>query len=167
MHARWKKLEQDILPPEKGDTTYPRCRMYTMSAANDAIHNSHLLLDGSEEPTGISKRLPRASCPTSTARTRSSKLRIGGPSRTRSWSSCCRTCSPPGGVAHRQARVIKQQRRQDHGRDDRRREGREGRAACVGIPAAILPMTPSITRRTRTRTKLLSRRRRRRAEHDA
>ena len=84
MHARWKKLEQDIYHPRKGRFDISKVPDVYDSAKYDAIHNSHLELEGLEELYRVSRCLRRASCPTSTARTRRASCASAAPSRTRS-----------------------------------------------------------------------------------
>ena len=70
MHARWKKLEQDIYHPRKGRYDISKVPDVYDAAKYDAIHNSHLLLTDWRSSTASQNDSPRASCPTSTARTR-------------------------------------------------------------------------------------------------
>ena len=78
MHARWKKLEQDIYHPRKGRYDISKVPDVYDAAKYDAIHNSHLLLDGLEELYRISKRLAEGVVPNEYGTHAHSKLRIGG-----------------------------------------------------------------------------------------
>ena len=78
MHARWKKLEQDIYHPRKGRYDISKVPDVYDAAKYDAIHNSHLDLDGLEELYRISKRLAEGVVPNEYGTHAHSKLRIGG-----------------------------------------------------------------------------------------
>lgn len=78
MHARWKKLEQDIYHPRKGRFDISKVPDVYDAAKYDAIHNSHLDLDGLEELYRISKQLAEGVVPNEYGTHPHSKLRIGG-----------------------------------------------------------------------------------------
>ena len=78
MHARWKKLEQDIYHPRKGRFDISKVPDVYDAAKYDAIHNSHLDLDGLEELYRVSKRLAEGVVPNEYGTHPHSKLRIGG-----------------------------------------------------------------------------------------
>jgi hypothetical protein len=78
MHARWKKLEQDIYHPRKGRFDISKVPDVYDAAKYDAIHNSHLSLDGLEELYRVSRCLAEGVVPNEYGTHPQSKLRIGG-----------------------------------------------------------------------------------------
>ena len=78
MHARWKKLEQDIYHPRKGRFDISKVPDVYDSAKYDAIHNSHLELEGLEELYRVSRCLAEGVVPNEYGTHPQSKLRIGG-----------------------------------------------------------------------------------------
>ena len=78
MHARWKKLHQDIYHPRKGRFDISKVPDVYDAAKYDAIHNSHLSLDGLEELYRVSRRLAEGVVPNEYGTHPQSKLRIGG-----------------------------------------------------------------------------------------
>ena len=78
MHARWKKLQQDIYHPRKGRFDISKVPDVYDAAKYDAIHNSHLSLDGLEELYRVSRRLAEGVVPNEYGTHPQSKLRIGG-----------------------------------------------------------------------------------------
>lgn len=78
MHARWKKLEQDIYHPRKGRFDISKVPDVYDSAKYDAIHNSHLALAGLEELYRVSRCLAEGVVPNEYGTHPQSKLRIGG-----------------------------------------------------------------------------------------
>jgi hypothetical protein len=78
MHARWKKLEQDIYHPRKGRFDISKVPDVYDAAKYDAIHNSHLDLDGLEELYRVAKCLAEGVVPNEYGTHPHSKLRIGG-----------------------------------------------------------------------------------------
>jgi hypothetical protein len=78
MHARWKKLEQDIYHPRKGRFDISKVPDVYDSAKYDAIHNSHLELQGLEELYRVSRCLAEGVVPNEYGTHPQSKLRIGG-----------------------------------------------------------------------------------------
>ena len=85
MHARWKKLEQDIYHPRKGRFDISKVPDVYDAAKYDAIHNSHLSLDGLEELYRVSRCLAEGWCLTSTGRIPRVSFASAGLSRIRSW----------------------------------------------------------------------------------
>ena len=78
MHARWKKLEQDIYHPRKGRFDISKVPDVYDSAKYDAIHNSHLEIEGLEELYRVSRCLAEGVVPNEYGTHPQSKLRIGG-----------------------------------------------------------------------------------------
>ena len=153
MHARWKKLEQDIYHPRKGRYDISKVPDVYDAAKYDAIHNSHLLLDGLEELYRISKRLAEGVVPNEYGTHAHSKLRIGGTIAHSLLVKCCRTCSPPGrsrslaSPSHTTTAAARP-------RTARRQTPRRASRRCAGSQRRSM-VTPSITRRRRRTRKAI------------